>query len=140
MTEREWQTCVDPNLMLTELSGRVSDRKLRLFICACCRRVWERLPDERSQRAVETAERYAEAIQLFDEALAIGDDVGFFQALKAVLTKGAGGVGAVQTKSNMPSGRSCRGRSRPKAWWTSSQPRASKSPTLRSSPRSFWPR
>jgi hypothetical protein len=52
MTEREWAF----------LRGRVSDRKLRLFGCACCRAAMPLLKDPRSQRAVETAERYADGL------------------------------------------------------------------------------
>jgi hypothetical protein len=60
MTEQEWLESVDPTTMLEFLRDKASDRKLRLFACACCRQVWHRLEDERSRRAVELTERYFE--------------------------------------------------------------------------------
>src|ERR1700679_2399155 len=110
MTEAEWLTSTDPAAMLRWVAEpysilsqcidyiipveRPSDRKLRLFACACCRQVWDETPcqwckgsgdyegphgkrrkkcpdchgtgriggltDERSRRAVEVAERYAD--------------------------------------------------------------------------------
>jgi hypothetical protein len=60
MTEPEWIVCTDSVKMLASLRGNGSERKLRLFAAACCRRVWHLLPDERSRRAVGVAERYAD--------------------------------------------------------------------------------
>ena len=67
MTPEEWERCADPDTMLHALSGQADDRRCRLFTCACCRRVWPLLADERSRAAVETAERYADGLADRDE-------------------------------------------------------------------------
>jgi hypothetical protein len=60
VTEAEWLTCTDPAPMLRFLRGKASDRKRRLFACACCRRVWGLLAEERTHRVVAIAERFAD--------------------------------------------------------------------------------
>src|SRR5262249_50700896 len=90
ITDTEWLGCADPEKMLDALRGRVSDRKLRLFACACCRRggfmvdAWAydfRRGDYR--RALETAERFADgeatARELAD-AHSAADDSTFINA------------------------------------------------------------
>ena len=60
MTEVEWLACTDPTPMLEYLRGKASDRKLRLFACAVCRRAWDTLTPRRIRRAVELGEEYAD--------------------------------------------------------------------------------
>jgi hypothetical protein len=62
MTEAEWLACGDPQSMLAFLGDGVSDRCLRLFVCACCRHFWHRLGDGRSKRSVETTERFVDGL------------------------------------------------------------------------------
>src|SRR5688572_16740915 len=61
MTEAEWQASTYPSAMLDRMRHEASDRKLRLFTCACCRCVWDEIPSNTYQAAVESAELYADA-------------------------------------------------------------------------------
>jgi hypothetical protein len=64
VTEQEWLACKNPQDMLMFLHrSKASDRKLRLWACACCRGVWERLSDKRLRVAVETCERVADGLE-----------------------------------------------------------------------------
>lgn len=60
MTESEWFTCIEPRDMLHFLRNKSTDRKVRLFACACCRRVWEVLSEPACHEAVEVAEAFAD--------------------------------------------------------------------------------
>lgn len=67
MTEAEWLMCEDWRPMLAFLSGRFTQRKAILYVCAGLRSLWELLYDEGSQGAVEVAERAADGVASDDK-------------------------------------------------------------------------
>ena len=65
MTEAEWLECTDPASMLEYLRGKVSERKLRLFACACCRFTFSVLAegfDRSIEEIIEATEWYADGL------------------------------------------------------------------------------
>lgn len=84
MTEGQWFENWKPRqiaLMIEHLTrigkakGKEGQRKLRLFACACCRRSWHLLSDERSREAVVLSERYADGRATKEELSAAGKKV-----------------------------------------------------------------
>lgn len=93
MTEAEWLACTDPTPMLDYLRGDplpddwkprlplgqrllswvrrvmrpVSKRKAALLACACCRRAWDLMRDDRTRKGVECAERRADGLATREE-------------------------------------------------------------------------
>jgi hypothetical protein len=59
-TDEEWHSSSDPALLLESVRDAASGRKLRLFACACCRRIWDLLPDGPHRRLVEVIEACAD--------------------------------------------------------------------------------
>jgi hypothetical protein len=59
VTEADWLAATKPWILRHYMHHRASDRKHRLFVCACCRRLWQRL-GRRSREALEVSERFAE--------------------------------------------------------------------------------
>jgi hypothetical protein len=64
MTADQWLSSTDPTPMLEFLrsTGRASERKLRLFGCACVRRIWHLLTKDDSRQGVETSEAFADGV------------------------------------------------------------------------------
>lgn len=62
MTETEWLASADPGIMLQFLTAAASDRKLRLFACACCRLIWDDIPEGSGRWAVQVSERFADGL------------------------------------------------------------------------------
>jgi hypothetical protein len=67
MTEAEWLACANPDVMLDYLEKSTSERKLRLYGCACCWRIVQLLTDERSRAALEIAQRFADGLASLEE-------------------------------------------------------------------------
>ncbi len=67
MTEAEWLAATDSEPMLEFLRGKASDRKLRLFACACCENYSSYFTDERSWSAVQVALEVADGTVLQGE-------------------------------------------------------------------------
>jgi hypothetical protein len=61
MTEAQWLACTDPVKILAFVyHSRVSERKLRLFACACCGRIGDLLPDDHYRAVLRVVEAYAD--------------------------------------------------------------------------------
>src|SRR5256885_9373018 len=81
VTESEWLVCIEPEQLLSFLrqNDSLTQRKSRLFGAAACRRLWHLMTDNRSRKAVEAAERFAEGelsaeelYSAFDDAFTVG--------------------------------------------------------------------
>jgi hypothetical protein len=86
MTEAEWLACAEPAKMLASLRGRASERKERLFCCACARRVIGR-----ERQVAEAFRRYYG--QPFDVA-DVDEDFALFRRAAAVAEQLAEGTAA----------------------------------------------
>ncbi len=62
MSEPAWLSCIRPYGPLEFVKRRASDRQLRLFSCACCRRIWSLIDQQLYRDAVEVAEQYADQL------------------------------------------------------------------------------
>jgi hypothetical protein len=62
VTEAEWLACTDPYPTVRAVVDLVSERRLRLFVCACVRRLLDLDAAPECRRAVEVAERFADGL------------------------------------------------------------------------------
>jgi len=100
MTEADWMACTNPQPMLEFLRRKASDRKVRLFAVACCRRVWSSLAHEDFREAVRKAESFADGLADRAEMLQAHDKA---RGIFATLHGKDNGPGAALTASGFPS-------------------------------------
>jgi hypothetical protein len=62
MNEATWDACATPLPMLEFLRGKASERKLRLFAVACCRRIGSFIKDSKARDALAVAECFADGL------------------------------------------------------------------------------
>jgi hypothetical protein len=97
-TEEAWLACTAADFLLFRAAdvryscgkGELSERKLRLFGCACCRLLWPFIPDDAGRVAVVAAEDYADGSISADQ-LAMACDA----ARECRLPRGRGQVPSV---------------------------------------------
>jgi hypothetical protein len=92
MTEQEWLDA-DSLAVQDYFHDNLSPRTVRLFVCACVRRIWHML-DNRSAMAVEVAERLADR-QATEQELAAADE-GAAAALLGLTTLSSAEAAALQ--------------------------------------------
>ena len=70
-----WDNATDYEYALWTVTqpGVLTYCELRLFACWCARQVWDLLTDERSRKAVEVAERFANGNATADELITAND-------------------------------------------------------------------
>src|SRR5262245_49669331 len=95
MTESQWLKGRKPQPMLAFLRRNASDRKLRLFACAICRRVWDRLEHRSSRAVVEVAELFADGETTKSALMAAG--IGANRGASTYAADGARCCGYVST-------------------------------------------
>jgi hypothetical protein len=98
MTESEWLVCEDLGAMLhhvLQVAGMLSERKVRLFACACCRRIGPLLADEGARRTLDVAERYADGLA------PEGERVEAMQAGWALVNAYIGGAGRSHRRASL---------------------------------------
>jgi hypothetical protein len=79
MTESDWLTCTEPQAMLDFLRSRegVTERKLRLFACACSHPIMHIPPEGKSIRhTIDAAERYADLRPTEEQSIAAARHIG----------------------------------------------------------------
>lgn len=70
MNELEWLTTDSPQKVMSKLQyNGISERKMRLAICAIARMSWDRINAQECRRAVEVAERYADNYSFTEELI-----------------------------------------------------------------------
>src|SRR5262249_8370894 len=93
MDEIEWFGGADPRAMLVFLHDSASERKLRLFACACCDRIGPLLTDVREELTV--IERFADGAAAASELVTVRSTARNAVLLEAAAEDAAGAASRV---------------------------------------------
>jgi hypothetical protein len=104
MTDEEltWLTCEEVPPLLAASEETISARKLRLFGCACCRRIWHLLHHGQYREAVLAAERFAEGLVSIAECESAGDAAAQIADTSKVFVDSAAGCAVSWASSTGP--------------------------------------
>src|SRR5688572_13710379 len=91
MTREEWEACEDPYPMLRFLFDKGSDRKFRLFACACCRANETLRAQPGAEVAVAAVEQWADGLSTWERVVALCNSDPL----------GAGGAGGLEWVSHV---------------------------------------
>src|SRR5262249_61078280 len=75
MTEHEWLTTANAEMLIRFVAPGASDRKLHYYAIACARRIKQLLPDPASLAGIDVLERYVEDEQSAEDVGRINWDV-----------------------------------------------------------------
>src|SRR5262249_52631317 len=91
VTEAEWLACGEGQRLFDQFSQELTRRKLHLFACACCRRIWHLMHDG-SRGVVERAEDWADGFSTVEE-LRVAIKASRSAGLDSVATNAVAAVG-----------------------------------------------
>ena len=90
MDSESWEKSRDLKKMIRAVDPQRSDRKLRLFAVACCRRVWNQITTASAKRLVELTEQFADGESESESLRLVWAEVPFYPHADGAAKQAAG--------------------------------------------------